>query len=179
MQPNEEAPDRTDVCVRRRSDADIESFRNMWIPYHTYRRMTEKDYKYRIFPWDRILSHAGYTSWAAVRDDVPHGLIAMSDKGELKVEFLSTAPWNYGPNAVLVGIGAALLSFAVSESIRIGYGGRITLSSTPESESFYHHVGLVHTGARDHEDLAIFELPSAQADKFIRQRKPAQLCGGQ
>jgi hypothetical protein len=98
------------------------------------------------------------------------GLICIGPvSDELKVYFLSTAPWNHGAERRRRGVGTALISVAVEHSLAAGFGGQIVLSSTPPSESFYAALNFVRTGQQDHEGLNIFRLAPDRAQKHLQQ----------
>ena len=66
----------------------------------------------------------------------------------------------------------ALIAVAVEISRQRGYGGRVVLSSTPESEKFYERIGFRRTGATDGEGLAVFHLPAASVTRFLKSYPP-------
>lgn len=157
-----------DLVLSRTSDADVESFVNSWTPYYFARLFKEPDWTYRLFPWERIVGHPGMDSFAARSNSRTEGLIALrNDADALKIEFLSTAPWNHGRGKVRQGVGSALLGFAAQVSMARGYAGAIVLSSTPESEGFYARMGFAPTGTRDGEDLVIFHLAPDRASRLL------------
>lgn len=166
------------ACVRPASRRDLLNFREMWVPYALYLKGSEREFGYRLFTWDEILVREAYTCWAASCDgSLTDGLLALrAAEGMMKVEFLATAPWNFGKDPLTRGVGVGLLAFAVTQSIAEGFGGVLLLSSTPESESFYEHVGFSRTGERDHEDLAVFVLEAANVERFLATRQPLRAC---
>lgn len=162
-----------DVVIQAAGPADVQSFVNVWVPFHLIRRMTDTAWNYRIFPWDRIVAKANadlnMTVFAAKVGNQIEGLLAIErvrNASKLKVAFLSTAPWNYGPQKQRAGIGSGLLAYAVHLAREGGFAGA-ELSSTPESESFYERMGWRRTGRRDQEQLNIFELHPDHVDGFL------------
>lgn len=144
-----------------------------WAPYHAIQELTDSSWTYRFFVWEAILAYPGYTCMAATTPDGScEGLLAISVKDDvLKVEFLATAPWNFGPGNGIAGIGSGLLALAVTVA-RDNNCKSLILSSTPESETFYEHLNLTRTGAVDSEGLSLFELRSAGFEEFLAKRSP-------
>lgn len=150
-------------------------FVNNWVFFHLAKAVTDTTWNYRLFPWDRIL--ASFTCFAADLNGTAEGLLAVEmirGADKLKVRFLSTAPWNFGPNKQRSGVGTSLLRHAVQLSKDCGYAGA-ELSSTPESETFYERMNWRRTGLRDHEGLAVFELPPDQVDGFLAKHPPLSI----
>ncbi|MEQ1670518.1 MAG: GNAT family N-acetyltransferase [Hyphomicrobium sp.] len=158
-----------DISIVRATRAHVAFFKNTWIPENLVLRATVQNWSYRLFPWDQILQHDPFDCRAAVQtSDSVEGLLAMTVQDAfVKVEFLSTAPWNFGATPRRRGIGSSLLAAAVVYSKNCGHHGTIELSSTPESERFYRHVGLVPTGEEDHEGLNVFRLERSAAPAFL------------
>ncbi len=158
-----------DLSLERATTVHVQAFVNLWIPLMLARRALDPNWIYRPFPWDLIIPHQGYTSFAAVGPGGQlEGLLAISSQpGSVKVEFVSAAPWNHGTQRRRRGVGAGLIGAAILQSKALGFGGALVLASTPESEPFYERLRFERTGQRDHEGLAIFRLPPERADAII------------
>jgi hypothetical protein len=88
------------------------------------------------------------------------------------VEFVATAPWNFGKGKLRAGVGPALISNAIEFSVLAGRNGALSLSSTPESEPFYESHRFTRTASVDHEGLAIFDFPANRAQAFLDAYPP-------
>jgi GNAT superfamily N-acetyltransferase len=156
--------------IAQRAHEFANTFVNEWVSVHVMKSLVDDNWDYGMFTWDLILRSPRYVSFAAV--DAAgrlEGLLALGrspEGGFLKVEFLATAPWNYGSARERNGVGTGLLSHAIDQSKAAGCGGAVTLSSTARSESFYEGRGFVRTGARCTQNLAIFNLPADRAGGF-------------
>lgn len=143
-----------------------------WAPVWAINRLLDTSWTYRLFPWEAILAYPGYLCMAAVLDDVVEGLLAISINNDiLKVEFVAAAPWNFGPDRKVSGVGSGLLAVAV-QIARDSRCKSVILSSTPESETFYEHVKFTRTGAIDREGLAVFELTSSDFAQLLARYSP-------
>jgi GNAT superfamily N-acetyltransferase len=163
------------VHLERAGANHVKTFLATWAPLAMVRRMKDRAWTYRMFPWHVIIPHPGYTAYAAVGadDGVLEGLIAVTPQaGYLKIEFLSTAPWNYGEPRRRRGVGTGMVGAAILLSQAQGFQGVLLLASTPESEVFYERLGFERTGARDHEGLSVFRLTKERGDKLL-QSHPA------
>lgn len=89
------------------------------------------------------------------------------DQQLLYVEFIETAPWNFdgyvGEHKRFAGIGNAFLRYAVSKSVELGYGGRFSLHSLPQSESFYRKYMTDCGPDFEYNDLFYFEIGQEEA----------------
>lgn len=158
-----------DLCVVVAGEDHLRQFKETWVLYYIGKVTTDKTWTWRLFPWDEIIEHPYYSTVAAVdAEGKLEGLIAIRRASPfLKIEFVATAPWNHGKERRRKGVGPALLRWAIEISMTIGFNGALTLSSTPESESFYEAKGFVRTGERDKEGLSIFQLPPERVPKFL------------
>jgi ribosomal protein S18 acetylase RimI-like enzyme len=163
-----------DLFVEAAGEKHIEQFISTWVPFDMFREATDPWWTYQLFQWEAIIDHPDFTSVAAVsKDGNLEGLLATQRyDSHLKIEFLSTAPWNFGADRMRRGVGSSLLSLAVEASMQMGFGGSVVLSSTPESESFYERLRLERTGERDHEGLAVFRLPAERASGLLQHYPP-------
>ncbi|AHJ28569.1 hypothetical protein NSP_22370 [Nodularia spumigena CCY9414] len=90
-----------------------------------------------------------------------HGSRLAEGQRLIYVDGIASAPWNREmiqrpPN--YKGVGTALLSFARTGSLELGYNGRVGLHSLPGSEKFYDLQGMIDVGEdEDYDDLIYFE----------------------
>jgi hypothetical protein len=133
-------------------------FRSAWIVENTLRIMREPSWDYQLFQWDNIILQSGLECFAAVQGPRVEGFLAVRAGKDFIVEYLATAPWNFGPSRQVRRVGAGLLGFAVNLSLDRGYSGEVSLASTPASEGFYARWHFQHTGARGPGGLKIFHL---------------------
>jgi len=91
----------------------------------------------------------------------------------VRVEYLATAPWNWGPSSTkprFGGVGHALLLAAISLSLELEFGGRVGLHSLPQSETWYAKQGMVKLGDSARKNgLAYFEMSEASARQFAER----------
>lgn len=153
-------------------------FRTTWVSYYLVKSAFDRAWAYRLFPWESILAHPMYQTFAVIDpSDELEGMIALSKNSPfassaLHVAFLSSAPWNYGEGRRRKGVGTGLVGFAVNRSMGAGFGGAVILSSTPESETFYERLQFDRTGRVDEEGLAIFQLSIDRAKALIEKYAP-------
>ena len=90
-----------------------------------------------------------------------HGSRLSEGKRLVYVDGIATAPWNreFVPNPPKVkGVGTALLAFARTRSLELGYEGRVGLHSLPGAEKFYERQGMFDLGQEeDYDNLVYFE----------------------
>lgn len=147
-------------------------FRTRWAGFAAVQKIKEPSWNYRLFPWDQIIAAPALYTVAALDDaNGVEGFMAIRRIPSLtpprvKIDFLATAPWNYGRGKLRSGVGPALLNFAITVSDHLGYQGALTLSSLPASESFYDQRSFRRTGQVDHEGLVVFELDPSGAQAF-------------
>lgn len=90
-----------------------------------------------------------------------HGSQITPKKRLVYIDGLVSAPWNrediQNPPK-LKGVGSALLRFARSRSMELGYQGRVGLHSLPRAEDFYDNQGMRDLGPdEDYENMVYFE----------------------
>lgn len=87
------------------------------------------------------------------------------------VEFLAAAPWNSRDLMELPrfsGVGTVLMRVAVEASMEFEFKGRVGLHSLPQSEDFYHRLGMTSFGRDpDKENLTYFEFMAESAKAFV------------
>ena len=90
-----------------------------------------------------------------------HGSRLKEGKRLIYVDGVASAPWNrqfIQRPPKLKGVGTALLVFARTRSIELGYEGRVGLHSLPGAEEFYENQGMINLGEdEDYDDLIYFE----------------------
>ncbi|MBH8576094.1 GNAT family N-acetyltransferase [Nostocaceae cyanobacterium CENA369] len=90
-----------------------------------------------------------------------HGSRLAEGKRLVYVEGIASAPWNREPiqrPPRFKGVGTALLSFARTRSLELGFEGRVGLHSLPGAEKFYENLGMIELGEdEDYDELVYFE----------------------
>ncbi|MBD2496734.1 MAG: GNAT family N-acetyltransferase [Nostoc sp. TH1S01] len=90
-----------------------------------------------------------------------HGSRLAPGKRLVYVDGIASAPWNrevIQRPPKYKGVGTALLSFARTRSLELGFEGRVGLHSLPGAEKFYERQGMIDLGAdEDYDDLVYFE----------------------
>lgn len=85
------------------------------------------------------------------------------------VAYVAVAPWNRRPiqEPRFKGLGSVLIGVAVSISLEEEMEGRCGLHSLPQSEGFYHRLGMKDFGIVDSSGLKYFEFDPEGARKFL------------
>jgi GNAT superfamily N-acetyltransferase len=96
-----------------------------------------------------------YEGYALECEGLTQGLLLLEtqtrwsffDRGQrlVFVDVVMTAPWNRLPiqrPPEWIGVGTALMTFAQTRSLELGYGGRVGLQSLPEAVRFYSRLGM-------------------------------------
>jgi hypothetical protein len=114
----------------------------------------------------------------ALRED-RFSRIAASIKAPIVcIDYVATAPWNYGVFLARIGLtarfrgcGRIFVAAAISRSRELGYNGRVGLHSLVEAEPFYRDVcGLTDMGIdAKYEGLRYFEMTPKRAGDFIER----------
>jgi len=132
-----------------------------------------KGFTWRIFPWDILIASQAVLTYAVIdASGQLEGLMSLTRTTQaVKVEYVATAPWNFGPTKQRKGVGPSMLAFASNTSAALKLGGALVLSSTPESETFYDTHGVVHRTQMD-RGLKVYELPAAAAPAFVQKYRP-------
>jgi hypothetical protein len=160
--------------IRPAGPADAREFSLSWDPYVDEKVVTDRDFDYRIFEWDMLihLSLTGefdYLCYAAVAEGRLEGLLALRREKILYIDFVSTAPWNYGRGGRLRRIGSGLIHFTIQSSLEAGQGGAFNLFAVLDAEAYFEKIGMVPTG-RFKYGLREYTLPAeravAMADRF-------------
>lgn len=156
--------DLSDLLLQKGGAREITEFTSAWVPWFLQKKFTDSNWNYRLFEWDEILENDFYQNVAAVDPrGLLHGLMAFRLRSDhVRVDFVATAPFNFGRAGARKGVGSALLSHAVQLSIANGHKGKLLLASTPESESYYETHMFRRTGKQDDEGLPFFELPAGR-----------------
>jgi hypothetical protein len=85
------------------------------------------------------------------------------------VDFVAVAPWNRKPiqdPQRFRGLGTVMLGAAVELSRKLGHDGRCGLHSLPQSEGFYHQIGMRDFGLDASKSLHYFEFDASRASTF-------------
>lgn len=153
----------------------IELFVQTWVPDYVVRILREPENSYSLFPWDKIikkseLSDENLQSFCAVTDGRVDGLLCLRNKDEyFKVEYIGTAPWNYGKNGKMRRIGTGLIYFTISQSLSLKHNGTFKLNALSDAEPFYHNIGMVKTGILNPEGLKEFYMNKKKAKSYMRK----------
>jgi len=162
--------------IRAAGPADAREFCRSWDPYVDEKVVTDRDFDYRIFEWDMLihLSLTGefdYRCYAAVAEGRLEGLLALRREKILYIDFVSTAPWNYGRSGRLRRIGSGLIYFMIQASREAGQGGAFNLFAVLDAEAYFEKIGMVPTG-RFKYGLREYTLPAERAASFAEQFLP-------
>lgn len=110
------------------------------------------------------IEYEGETQGLMLIETQLHGSRFTEGKRLIYVEGIASAPWNrqfIQRPPKLKGVGTALLAFARTRSIELGYEGRVGLHSLPGAEEFYENQGMINLGEdEDYDDLIYFEYGS-------------------
>lgn len=89
------------------------------------------------------------------------------------VDYVAVAPWNRKEVQIpqrFRHLGTVMLGAAVVRSISMGFDGRCGLHSLPQSEGFYHRIGMSDFGIdAAYLSLRYFEFTSQSARRFIEK----------
>ncbi len=151
------------------SNKHVEDFDNIWMELL---RLHQQDDKF----WDLelkllMVSRQDYEGYAVECNDQTEGILILETqlhgsqitpgKRLVYISYIATAPWNrevIQRPPKLQGIGTALLIFARTRSLDLGYSGRVGLHSLPGYEKFYDNRGMLDLGSDpDYENLVYFE----------------------
>lgn len=165
--------------VRPAGPADAREFSRSWDPYVDEKVVTDREFDYRIFEWDMLihLSLTGefdYRCYAAVAEGRLEGLLALRRENILYIDFVSTAPWNYGRGGRLRRIGSGLIYFTIQASLEAGQGGAFNLFSVLDAEACFEKIGMVPTG-RFKYGLREYTLPAERAASLAARLRPILL----
>jgi hypothetical protein len=158
--------------VRNADSKTTNIFVQTWVSSHLLRTLKEVDYSYALFEWDKILKISFipgspfrcYGSYTGARLE---GLLCLSVDGKVKVEFLATAPWNYGKRGKMRRIGSGLVYFVIKNSIYLGQDGCFYLDALPDAEKFYEGIGMTSTGNMNSAGLREYKMGNKEAYIFI------------
>jgi hypothetical protein len=107
------------------------------------------------------IEYEGETQGLMIIETQMHGSRLTSGKRLVYVDGIASAPWNrevIKRPPKYKGVGTALLSFARTRSLELGFEGRVGLHSLPGAERFYDHQGMIDLGEdEDYDDLVYFE----------------------
>lgn len=140
-----------------------------------------------LFNWRAIHGfwperHVLFANWQGttfglvqIDDDFPPLRTRAADQRAVYISFLEIAPLLRSRTRPrrFVGLGAALLTFAVARSRQLGYGGRVGLHSILQAREFYAKLGFLEStepGSNEYWE-SYLELSPSAADRFIEQSK--------
>ncbi len=107
------------------------------------------------------IEYEGETQGLMLIETQLHGSRLKEGKRLIYVDGVASAPWNrqfIQRQPKLKGVGTALLVFARTRSIELGYEGRVGLHSLSGAEEFYENQGMINLGEdEDYDDLIYFE----------------------
>lgn len=140
--------------------------------------------------WDWVLESykaqrtLGYDSFAIECDGRTQALMvvdsnqfalhpAQQGKDLVHIARLATAPWNRTKTVdhpKYKGAGRALVATAISLSIELEFGGRVSLHALPQSEDWYRHYGFFEVPDPNPKNtLKYFEMTADAAAKFLQE----------
>jgi hypothetical protein len=137
------------------------------------------DWKQKTARVQGMLAHKGFS---VVAQDVTQGLAQIdltksarhpSEIGRplVYLDYLEVAPWNrpeLGSQPRLRGVGTALITAAVVQSVDEDFKGRLGLHSLPQADDFYRRCGFTDFGQDPaYQNLRYFEMTAAQARAFL------------
>ena len=107
------------------------------------------------------IEYEGETQGLMLIETQMHGSRLTEGKRLVYVDGIASAPSNRETiqrPPKLKGVGTALLAFARTRSVELGYEGRVGLHSLPGAEEFYDNQGMIDLGEdEDYDDLVYFE----------------------
>ena len=144
-----------------------------WVPSYIERSVKDPNFSYSIFDWEKILKFSFLVGspircYGAYTETRLEGLLCLSNREKVKVEFIATAPWNYYTGGRMRRIGTGLLFFVIKNSMYFGQEGRFALNAVPDAEAFYESIGMVRTGKQNVAGLREYEMETTGAEAFIR-----------
>ncbi len=153
------------------------------------RRQTSES-EHSHWDWTRktpLMRQPGIQCLGVVCDNEMQGMLLFDERGHqarlmphegrplVYVHFLEIAPWNIRrlvPDPRFHGVGQSLIQGAVVQSREMGYDGRVSLHSLPQSEGFYEHGCRMTPVGEDmeHSGLMYFEFTAEQSGDFELRR---------
>jgi hypothetical protein len=148
----------------------LQDYYEVWQPM-----LAESEQPDQGWPWDYKLRQSQqeerFEAYAIEVDDFTQGLLLIETQWHrsglperhrlVYIQAIASAPWNrreLEDPPYLLGVGRALLIFARQRSQELGYAGRVSLHSLPESAGFYHRANMADYGPDpDREGLIYFE----------------------
>ncbi|WP_414546257.1 GNAT family N-acetyltransferase [Nostoc sp. CCY0012] len=107
------------------------------------------------------IEYEGETQGLMIIETQLHGSRLAEGQRLVYVDGIASAPWNremIQRPPKYKGVGTALLIFARTRSLELGYEGRVGLHSLPGAEQFYDLQGMIDVGEdEDYDDLIYFE----------------------
>ncbi len=107
------------------------------------------------------IEYEGETQGLMLLETQMHGSRISEGKRLVYIDGVATAPENrevIRRPPKFKGVGTALLAFARTRSLELGYEGRVGLHSLPRSEKFYDNQRMLDLGQdEDYDDLVYFE----------------------
>lgn len=165
--------DRNVVTEIRSADARTgDTFVQTWVPAYIMTKLRDFSLTYALFKWDLIIRMSltlgsKYQCYAAYTGSRLDGLICLSVNDEVRVDWIATAPWNYGKNGRMRRIGSGLLFFVMRNSAYIGRDGKFGLYPLKDAEPFYQQIGMGATGGANQEGLKEYRMTKDDANFFM------------
>ncbi|MBW4557936.1 MAG: GNAT family N-acetyltransferase [Trichormus sp. ATA11-4-KO1] len=107
------------------------------------------------------IEYKGETQGLMIIETQLHGSRLAEGQRLIYVDGIASAPWNrevIQRPPKYKGVGTALLSFARTRSLELGFEGRVGLHSLPGAEKFYERQDMIDLGEdEDYDDLIYFE----------------------
>jgi len=155
------------------SDASNQ-FVQSWVAFYIMKILRDPDFSYTLFKWDKIIKGSfvvgsKYQCYGAFTGKRLDGLLSLSLDDILKIEFIATAPWNYGENGRVKRIGSALICFTIQMSQYCNRRGEFMLNAIPDAEKFYERIGMQATGNANPSGLKEYHMSETAASSFIKE----------
>lgn len=167
----------------------IECWKNKWAPsLDAYLKSGKQRPEHAHWNWVRKATVAVLNNkddlffWIKANGDT-QGLMILDEssschaddngEGNIYVQFLEVAPWNYYKDASVgyyQGVGSILFMTAVNYSASCGFDGRIGLESLPQSGPFYRAKGMIQVAKNSsNSPLKYFELTTQAAQEALKR----------
>ncbi|MEW6664608.1 MAG: hypothetical protein AB1512_05235 [Thermodesulfobacteriota bacterium] len=101
--------------IRSAELTSIQLFVQTWVPDYLMRALRDVDFSYPLFQWEEILKRSfmvgsPWRCFGAFTEKRLDGLLCLAiHEGNLKIEFVATAPWNYSPEGKMRRIGTGMI----------------------------------------------------------------------
>jgi hypothetical protein len=160
--------------IRNVKDSDIDDFINTWVTFMIRKMVSDLDFDYQLFPWDKIIRTSltmgfGHKCYCATTNQRIDGMLSLSkDDTSLHINFIATAPWNYYKNGKMRRIGEGLIYYTIKTSQYLGLNGEFLLNAVSAAEKFYENRGMAQTG-KTSSGLKEYHMSKEKASIFEKK----------